>query len=85
MATKFQYALNPFATASNNSFAVNQIGDWGYSRETGARWQLEKSTLHHFKYSMDHEMFKFQKIESIKETMLLHEDIFQRQVLIHPC
>nr|XP_027066304.1 uncharacterized protein LOC113692132 isoform X2 [Coffea arabica] len=81
MATKFQYAINPLATASNNSFAVNQNSDWGYSRETGARGQSEESALHHFKHSMDHEMFDLQKIESIKKTMLLHEDIFQRQVI----
>lgn len=80
MATKFQYAINPLATASNNSLAVNQNSDWGYSRETGARGQSEESALHHFKHSMDHEMFDLQKIESIKKTMLLHEDIFQRQV-----
>ncbi|KAL3535389.1 hypothetical protein ACH5RR_003850 [Cinchona calisaya] len=29
---------------------------------------------------MDHEMFNLQKIDSIKKTMLFHEDIFQRQV-----
>ncbi|KAL3532788.1 hypothetical protein ACH5RR_006309 [Cinchona calisaya] len=78
MATEFQYATNPLArTVSNNSFAVYQLGDWGYSRDIVA---IETWPLHHLKHSMDERFDLQQNIESIKKTMLMHEDIFRRQV-----
>ncbi|CAI9098469.1 OLC1v1035120C1 [Oldenlandia corymbosa var. corymbosa] len=74
MGTKLQCALNPFSgTTSNNTFAVNQVTtDWRAPRP------LERGVRQH---SMD-EIFDFQshKKETIKKTMLMHEDIFQLQV-----
>lgn len=84
MGTRIQYAMNALATTpTSNSFSVSKIDVWDYFRSKAMKEYLESSVANSkFKESMARRMIEQQKLESIKMTMLMHEDIFKHQVII---
>ncbi|KAI8570015.1 hypothetical protein RHMOL_Rhmol01G0000500 [Rhododendron molle] len=82
MGTRIQYAMNALATTpTSNSFSVSKIDVWNYFRSKALKEYLESSVANSkFKESMARRMIEQQKLESIKMTMLMHEDIFKHQV-----
>ncbi|PSS01335.1 Exocyst complex component like [Actinidia chinensis var. chinensis] len=82
MGTKLQYAMNPLITTTPNSdsFSVSTFNDWDCFQYKGLKAKDTTSTvLNRFEDSMDR-FLEQHNIESIKKTMLMHEDIFKHQV-----
>ncbi|XP_059636600.1 uncharacterized protein LOC132278749 [Cornus florida] len=80
MGTKIQYAIDPLAASPNNNFDVNWLGDWdNFLNKKGPKLSLESAALNKFHNSTDR-MLDQHNIESIKKTMLMHEDVFKHQV-----
>lgn len=84
MGTKLQYATNVLETTPNTSSIVPiQLDECNYLRYRSIKEKvLESSTsagLGKIQDSMDRMLEKC-SIESIKKTMLMHEDIFKHQV-----
>lgn len=82
MGTKLQSAINPLATSpTSSSFTLNSVDDWDYFQGKGLKEKyLQRTGLDILQDSMDRMMLEQHNIESIKKTMLMHEDIFKHQV-----
>ncbi|KAK9275347.1 hypothetical protein L1049_022611 [Liquidambar formosana] len=81
MGTKLQSAINPLATSpTSGSFTLNSVDDWDYFQGKVLKEKyLQRTGLDKLQDSMDR-MLEQHNIESIKKTMLMHEDIFKHQV-----
>lgn len=79
MGTKLQFVINPLVASSNNSFLLNQLSDCGYPPKIGSSKHSKNCSLSYFNHSLDEEMFDLDNIESIKNTMLIQDDIFKLQ------
>ncbi|PSR85203.1 Trigger factor like [Actinidia chinensis var. chinensis] len=82
MGNKLQYAMNPLieTTPNNDSFIVSTFNDRDCFQNKGLKAKDTTSTvLNRFEDSMDR-FLKQHNIESMKKTMLMHEDIFKHQV-----
>ncbi|KAA8535673.1 hypothetical protein F0562_030676 [Nyssa sinensis] len=80
MGTELQYAINPLANSQNNNiFAANRLDDWDCLENKGLKENLQTVALDKLQCSMDR-MLEQHNLESIKKTMLMHEDIFKQQV-----
>ncbi|KAK7265241.1 hypothetical protein RJT34_32858 [Clitoria ternatea] len=75
MGTKIEYSINLLATlVDSNNLAVGGVDVWEHNQNKRQRTRINK-----LKGPMD-KMLDRNNIESIKKTMLMHEDIFKHQV-----
>ncbi|XP_062077525.1 uncharacterized protein LOC133782290 isoform X2 [Humulus lupulus] len=77
MGTKIEFAINLLGSSPNSKrFAVHGVDDWDYFQNSGAKVKYLKTGLEEkIQNSMDKN-----KLDSIKKTMQMHEDIFKHQV-----
>ncbi|XP_020227314.1 uncharacterized protein LOC109808651 isoform X1 [Cajanus cajan] len=75
MGTKIEYSINPLATlVDSNNLAVGGVDVWEHCQNKHQRTGINK-----LQGPMDR-MLDRNNIESIKNTMQMHEDIFKHQV-----
>ncbi|CAK9162239.1 unnamed protein product [Ilex paraguariensis] len=79
MGTKLQFAINPLALSPSNNFSGSYLEDWDYLQNTEQKGNLRTAGFDKAYSSMER-MPECQSIESIKKTILLHEEIFKHQV-----
>ncbi|XP_043719980.1 uncharacterized protein LOC122667675 [Telopea speciosissima] len=81
MGTELQYTVNPLASIpkSTNQNAVNTKDSWEFFQKILLKKNIEKSGFDKFQDSMDRLFEEFNR-ESVKKTMLRHEEIFKEQV-----
>ncbi|XP_042479046.1 uncharacterized protein LOC122059992 [Macadamia integrifolia] len=81
MGTELQYTVNPLASIpkSSNQNAVKTKDSWEFFQKRLFKDNIQEAGFEKFQDSMDRLFEEFNR-ESVKKTMLMHEEIFKEQV-----
>ncbi|CAK9182376.1 unnamed protein product [Ilex paraguariensis] len=81
MGTKFLFLIDQLATSGNHHFWASHLDVWDYLRDIVLENSLRRPRpgLERFQNLMER-MLEPHTIESLKRTMLMHEEIFKHQV-----
>ena len=75
MGTKIEYSINPLSTSiDSNNLSVGGVDVWEQYQNKGLSNKPQEIGINKLQVPMD-------SLESIKNTMQMHEDIFKQQVL----
>lgn len=82
MGTKLQYMINVLATSPNNSRLTEKpMEDWDYFKNKELKVDFKRTCIDKLHNSMDR-ILEQNNVETIKKTMLMHEDLFKHQVIL---
>lgn len=80
MGTKLQYMINVLATSPNSSRLTEKpMDDWDYFKNKELKVDFKRNCIDKLHNSMDR-ILEQNNVETIKKTMLMHEDVFKHQV-----
>ncbi|CAL0301518.1 unnamed protein product [Lupinus luteus] len=81
MGTKVEYSINLLETSlESNNFTVDGVDVWEHYQNKGLTNNHYSIGANKLQDSMDRRVLEKNHRESIKNTMLMHEDIFKQQV-----